>query len=154
MLRPAFGLLLASALLLAACGSGDDGRSDGDLTSPTPAATAVDESETETDAGPAEDPRNFAATLEDPNSDARAIVTQACIESDTGTVTMKISGFTDVDAGEVVNAKVGRQTVPVQVSADGSGLQIRQGTLSEPTKVSIPLPAGGALETEVPGCSS
>ena len=145
MFKPLAGLLLASALVLAACRSGDDAASD-----PSPADEAPTATEQSTPATGG-DVDASAVILEDPNSSARAAVSQVCLTEGTGQVTIELSGYDDA-AGTVIDAKVGTQTTQIQVNADGTGTQIRQGTLDGEIDVSIPLPGGGELETELPGC--
>ena len=152
MFKPLAGLLLASALVLAACGSSDDTDS-----APSPADEAPTATEQTTpDSGDSGDGTGgdvdaSAVILEDPNSSARAAVSQVCLTEGTGQVTIELSGY-DAAAGTIIDAEVGTQTAQIQVNADGTGTQIRQGTLDGPVKVTVPLPEGGELETELPGC--
>ncbi len=141
MFKPLAGLLLATALVLAACSSSDD-ASDTTQEAPTTEQTAPD-----TEAGA----EATAVILEDPNSSARAAVSQVCLSEGTGQVTIELSGYEDA-AGTVIDAEVGTQTAQIQVNADGTGTQIRQGAMAAEIEVSVPLPDGGELETTLPGC--
>lgn len=142
MFKPLAGLLLASALVLVACSSGDDASDATDEATPTTEQTAPD-----TGAGA----ETSAVILEDTNSSARAAVSQVCLSEGTGQVTIELSGYEDA-AGTVIDAEVGDQTAQIQVNADGTGTQIRQGSMAAEIEVSIPLPDGDELETTLPGC--
>lgn len=147
MLKPLAGLLLASALLLTACSS------DGD---PDSAPSPADESLAPTDLSAPSSAtggggHSSAVIVEDPNSSASASISQVCLSKGTGQVTIRLSGY-EAAASTVINAKVGSQSIPIEVNDDGAGTQFHQGRLDGPTKVTIPLPGSGELATELPGC--
>jgi hypothetical protein len=143
MFKPLAGLLLASALVLAACSSDSDSSP-----SPTDDAPMATVQSTPATGG---DVDASAVILEDPNSSASAAVSQVCLTEGTGQVTIELSGY-EAAAGTVIDAEVGTQTAQIQVNADGTGIQIRQGSMAGEMDVTVPLPEGGELETELPGC--
>jgi hypothetical protein len=138
---------LVLVLLLGSCSSddGDDGGTS------EPAVEDASGDTTDAEDGGEGGAEGSTIEVEDPNSDAVAVFCVMCIEPGFGNVTIELSGFSDV-AGDLVEAEVRSQSTQVQVGADGTGIQIRQGNLEGPTAVIVELPSGDTLEGEVTGC--